>query len=149
MQQQYFSLYKKQTDCDVLLTKLFTETKDIYAQLSFHQQRRNELENRLNDSNESLTGPAISWIAGGSYNQSLRKIVLLMTLKRNKIQMEIETEQSFIGNFTTRYNNVLKYHDKICRETNIIDQQIAHITNQISHDTRMSWHDIIHKVNSF
>jgi len=149
MQQQYFSLYKKRSDYDVLLTSLWTEVKDLYAALSFHQRRRNELENRLNDSNKSLTGSAISSIAGGPYNQSLRNFVLLMTLKRNKIQMEIETERSFIGNFTTRYNMVLKDHDKIGRERNVIDQQITHITNQISHDIRMSWHDIMNKASCF
>jgi len=149
MQQQYFSLYKKRSDYDVLLTNLWTEVKDLYAALSFHQGRRDELENRLNDSNKSLTGSAISSIAGGPYNQSLRNFVLLMTLKRNKIQMEIETERSFIGNLTTRYNMVLKDHDKIGRERNAIDQQITHITNQISYDIRMSWHDIIDKASIF
>jgi len=149
MQQQYFSLYKKRSDYDVLLTNLWTEVKDLYAALSFHQGRRDELENRLNASNKSLTGSAISSIAGGPYNQSLRNFVLLMTLKRNKIQMEIETEQSFIGNLTTRYNMVLKDHDKIGRERNAIDQQITHIKNQISYDIRMSWHDIIHEASIF
>jgi len=65
-----------------------------------------------------------------------------MTLKRSEIQTEIETEQSIIGNFTNRYNIVLEDHNKLCREANIIDQQIWHISNQISHDTRISWHDI-------
>jgi len=55
-----------------------------------------------------VTRPAISSIAIGPYNQSLRNFVLLTTLKRNKIQNEIETEESSTGNFTIRYNNVLK-----------------------------------------
>ena len=142
MKQEYLSLCKKRSDHNVRLTKLWTEVKDICAQLSFHLRKRNELANRLNDSNKSLTGPAISCIAGGPYNQSLRNFVLLMTLKRSEIQTEIETEQSIIDNFTNRYNIVLEDHNKLCREANIIDQQIWHISNQISHDTRISWHDI-------
>jgi len=148
MQQQYFALCTKRSDFEIRLTQLWTEAKDVSVQLALHQRRRNELENRLNDSNQSLTGPAICRIAGGPQNQSLRNLVLLMTLKRSEIQVKIESEQSIIGNFATRHRNVLKDHDRICREADIIDQQIAHITNQISHDTRVGWHRI-HEANSF
>jgi len=88
---------------------------------------------------KSLTGPAISQIAGGPNNKSLRNFVLLVTFERNKIQMRIKTKQSIIK---ILYNTVLKDHDKLSREANVIDQQFHHIANQNSHDTRMSWIDI-------
>jgi len=143
MQQQYTSLYNEKRKNDDRLTKLWTEVKDIRVQLSSHVQKLKRLKNRLCDSNQSLTGPAISQIAGGIRNSSLQTDLLIMALERNKIQMGIQAERSIVDNFTNRYKTVLKDHEKICRESNIIDQKIYHIVNQISHDMRKKWNDEI------
>ena len=135
MQQQYTLLYKRFKGYDVSLNKLWTEARDIHVDLSFHSQKLKKLENQLCD----LTGPAMSQIASGPNNSSLRKFALLMTLERNKIQMRIHEEKSIVENFKTRYNTVLKEHDKLCREAIIIDNQIGDITNQISYETRLKW----------
>jgi len=139
MQHQYTLLYKRLKAYDPGLTKLWTEANEIHFDLSIHSQKLKNLENRLCDSNQSLTGPAISQIAGDHNNSSLRRIVLLMTLERNKIQMRIHEEKSIVENFKTRYNTVLEEHDKLCREANIIDNQICDIANQIGHDTKLKW----------
>jgi len=143
MQQQYFSLPRNQNqDFDIRLAKLWAEAKDIYAQLSPHELRRNELQNRLYDSNQSLTGPAVSEIASGPNNGSLRRIVLLMILERSKVQMNLEKELSIVCNFITKYNIVLKDHENLCREADIIDQQLTHIKNEIGFDTMIIWNDV-------
>jgi len=135
MQQQYTLLYKRFKGYDVSLNKLWTEARDIHVDLSFHSQKLKKLENQLCD----LTGPAISQIASGPNNSSLRKFALLMTLERNKIQMRIHEEKSIVENFTTRYNTVLKDHKELCRESTIIGDQIWHIVSQISRDTKLKW----------
>jgi len=143
MQQQYTSLYKENKKYDDRLTKLWTEVKDISVQLSCHLQKLKRLENRLCDSNQSLTGPAISQLAGGERNSLLQTDLLIMALERNKIQMGLQAERSIVGNLKNRYNTVIKDHDKICRESNIIDQKIDHIVRQISCDMRKKWnHEI-------
>jgi len=53
--------------------------------------------------------------------------------------MGIHEEKSIVENFKTRYNTVLEEHDKLCREANIIDNQICDIANQIGHDTKLKW----------
>ena len=103
MQQQYFSLRNQNQDFDIRLAKLWAEAKDIYAQLSTHELRRNELQNRLYDSNQSLTGPAVSEIASGPNNGSLRRIVVLMILERSKVQMNLEK----------RSINCLQFYNKV------------------------------------
>jgi hypothetical protein len=116
--------------------------------MSFHQQKKSELEHRLDDSNESLAGPAISCIAGGSHNEWPRKFVFLMTLKRSEIQMEIEREQSIIDNFTNRYNAVFKKHSKLCCRVNSIRKKLGIVENRMNRDSAMSWNDI-HRAESF
>jgi len=139
MQQQYTLLYKRSKAYDPGLTKLWTEAKEIAFDLSIHSQKLKKLENRLCDSNQCLTGPAISWIAGEHNNSSLRRTVLLMTLERNEVQMRIHEEKSIVENFKTRYNTVLNEHDKLCREAKIIDEQIWQIEHEISRDTKLKW----------
>jgi len=142
MQQQYFSLRNQNQDFDIRLAKLWAEAKDIYAQLSTHELRRNELQNRLYDSNQSLTGPAVSEIASGPNNGSLRRIVVLMILERSKVEMNLEKEVSIVCNFIRKYKIVLKDHEILCREADIIDQQLTHIKNEIGFDTMIIWNDI-------
>ena len=142
MQQQYFSLRNQNQDFDIRLAKLWAEAKDIYAQLSPHELRRNELQNRLYDSNQSLTGPAVSEIASGPNNGSLRRIVVLMILERSKVEMNLEKEVSIVCNFIRKYKIVLKDHEILCREADIIDQQLTHIKNEIGFETMIIWNDI-------
>ena len=58
-QNEYLSLYMEISNSDAPLTKLWAELNDIASNVSFHQQKKSEIEHRLDDSDESLTGPAI------------------------------------------------------------------------------------------
>ena len=101
MQAQFMSLFSEQKRVDIELTGLWTEVKDLSAQMSFHSQELNRLEHRLCDADKSLTGLSIREIARGTHNRSLRNFVLCMIFQRNKLLVRIETEKIILGNFLT------------------------------------------------
>jgi len=139
MQAQFMSLFSQQKRLNTELTVLWTEVKDLSAQMSFHRIELNKLEHRLCDADKSLTGPSIREIASGTHNRSLRKFVLCMIFQRNKLLVRIETEKIILGNFSDRYIAVLKDHDKLCRKANVIGQKLDKIAREITYETRMSW----------
>jgi len=148
MQERFLLLKKQQDDLEPVLTSLWVESYDIEAHLSCETQKLNILQDRLRDANESLTPQGISNIAGVSQNTRLRRTVLLMTLKRNDLQLQIETLRSIMCDLRTKFNTVLRKHDKLCRESNIIDTELTGIGNAIGYDTRMIWNHI-YASNSF
>ena len=148
MKERFLLLKKQQDDLDAVLTSLWVECYDVEAHLSCETQKLNILLDRLRDANESLTPQAISNIGGDSRNTTLRRTVLLMTLKRNDLQLQIETLRSIICDLRTKFNTVLRKHDKLCRESNIIDTELTGIGNAIGYDTRMIWNHI-YASNSF
>jgi len=110
--------------------------------VSFHQHKKIELEHRLDDSNESLGGPGISRIVGGHDIEELLKILLIMSLKRSKIQMQIETEQLMIDDYTNRYNAIHEKHGKLCDKVDGIRKKIRRLENKINNNSAKNWDDI-------
>jgi len=148
MQAEYLSLCTKKSKYDASLTKLWTKVNDIASKVSFHHRKKSELEHRLDCADESLGGPAISCIAGGSHNEWLRRYVCFMALERSKIQMEIKTQQLIMDNFTNRYNAVFEKHSKLCCKVNSIRKKIRSVENRMTNDSAMTWSDI-HEAESF
>jgi len=143
MHKKSISLYTEKSKCDDALTILWTELKDLHIKMLFHQQRKIQLEHRLEDSNESLEGPGISRIVGGhNTKQQVLKFILIMSLKRSKIQMQIETEQLMIDDSTDRYNAIHEEHEKLCGKVDGIRKKIRRLENRINRNSAKNWDDI-------
>ena len=143
MHKKSISLYTEKSKWNDALTILWTELKDLHIKMLFHQQRKIDLEHRLDDSNESLGGPGISRIVGGhNTKQQLLKFILIMSLKRSKIQVQVETEQLMIDDYTNRYNAIHEEHKKLCDKVNGIRKKIRRLENKINNDSAKNWDDI-------
>ena len=142
IQQRFFWLRNQQNALETTITSLWVEAGSIQALLSLDTHKRITLQKRLCDANESLTAQGISNIVGGVQNTVLRRTVLLMTLKRNDLHMQIESLRFHTCDLQTKYDLVMRRHDKICREINVLDMELTDIKNAIGLDTRIIWNDI-------
>jgi len=139
IQQRYFLLRNQQYALVTTITSVWVEAQSIQAQLSLDTHKLHTLQKRLCDANESLTAHGISNIVSGAQNTGLRRTVLLMTLKRNDLHMQIESLRFSICDLQTKYNLVMRNHRKLCCEIDVVDKELGDIKYEIGYDTQIFW----------
>lgn len=140
-QHRYFALQTRERELTQLLIARWSELRQLCLESDRKSLERDEIEHELEMLDDALSARGLERIVGEADARDIPKTWHTLTQMRANQHLRLQTVCAVIRRIEHTIKNVQRKHDLLCRNQDLIDDQVGAMRDSISEEQICSWQD--------